>query len=224
MKLKQILVMVLVTLALAGCATSVPQAENFPLSKQKKAMAAQHWGMIAADAVERTRQTLAAKDFARDKPMYVAEKPEATDFDRAFRNYMITGLVNAGMPVSTKKDGAVEITYETQVVRHPEPFDPLVAGYKPGMAAATVSGLWILRNAVTRWSSASAAAGTIAMAGGYDAWRATNPGETGAEVLLTTSIVHEDRYVMRITDAYYIEEGEAMLFEACKGRSRRYCR
>lgn len=224
MKLKHGLVLLAMMVFVAGCATSTPQAENFPMSKQKKANAARHWGMIASDAVTQTRETLAGKEFARDRPLFVAEKADATDFDRAFRNYMITGLVNAGMPVSTKKEGAVEIAYETQVIRHPEPFDPLVAGYKPGVATATVSGLWILRNAVTRWSSASAAAGTIAMAGAYDAWRATSPGETGVEVLLTTSIVHEDRYVMRMTDAYYVEQGAAMLYEACKGRSRRHCR
>ena len=224
MKLKHRIVLLLTMMLIAGCATSIPQAENFPLSKQKKAMAAQHWGMIASDAVMQTREALAGKEFAREKPLYVMQKTDATDFDRAFRNYMITELVNAGMPVSTKKDGAVEIAYETQVIRHPEPFDPLMAGYKPGMATAAVSGLWILRNAVTRWSSSSAAAGTIGMAAGYDAWRASNPGETAVEVLLTTSIVHEDRYVMRITDAYYIEQGAAMLYEACKGRSRRHCR
>lgn len=214
---------ILFAVAAAGCATSIPQAENFPSGKQKKAMAAQHWSMIAADAVEQTKIALGKQSFPKDKPVYVADNT-ATEFDRAFRKYMIAGLIAAGLPVASKKDGAIEIGYETQVIRHASAFDPNSFGYKPGVATAGVSGFWVLRNALQIWSTTTAGVGTVAAAGAYDAYNALNPGETGVELLVATSIVHDDRYVMLNADAYYIEKGEAWLFELCKGKNRRNCR
>lgn len=214
--------MVLALLA-TGCATSIPKAENFPPAKQKKAMAVQHWGVIAGDAVGQTRIALAKQNFPKDKPLFVADNT-ATDFDRAFRKYMIAGLIEAGFAVASKKEGAIEIGYEAQVIRHAAAFDPNQFGYKPGMAAAGTSGFWVLRNALEKWSITSFGVGTVAAAGAYDAYQATNPGETGVELLITTSIVHDDRFVMLNADAYYIEKGEAWLFELCKGKNRRTCR
>lgn len=201
---------------LAGCANQ-PIGERYPMSEQKKVEAVQHWGAIAADAVEQTRIALIGKDFARGKPLYVMED-SSTHFDRAFRNYMITSLVNSGLPVSTEKKGAIEISYETQVVRHGASFDPALFGYKPGMATVGTAGFWILRNA----STTGIAVGTLAGAIGYDAYKATEP--TGVELLITTSIVHDNRYVMRNTDAYYIEKADAYLFEPCRSKSIYGCR
>lgn len=208
----------------AGCATSVPTARNFPPVEQKKSMSVQHWGMIAADAVERTRDAMAQQGIAKERPLYVAEKT-GTEFDRAFRNYMITGLVNAGLPVSARKEDAVEILYETQVIRHASAFDPASAGYKPGTATAGVAGFWVLRDAFRTWPSGSLAGAAIGGAAAFDTYKAFNPGETGVELLVTTSILQSDRYVMRNTDAYYLEKGDAYLFEECDGKFwRRNCK
>jgi len=217
------ILMIFLAAMTAGCATSIPQAQNFAPAKQKKVMAAQHWEAIAADAVEQTRLTLDAPQFADNKPVYVADNTK-TDFDRAFRKYMIAGFIAAGVPVSTKNDGAIEVSYETQVIRHANATNPETLGYKPGMAAAGMTGFWVLRNAIGRWSTGGTAAATIATAGAYDAYKAVNPGETGVELLVSTSVVHADRYAMLKTDAYYIESGEAVLFELCSGKSRRRCR
>lgn len=215
--------MIVLAFLLTGCATAVPQAENFPAAKQKKAMAAQHWGVIATDAVGLTRVALAKKGFDKDKPLYITDNA-TTDFGRAFRKYMIAGLIDAGLPVSTKKEGAIELSYEAQVIRHASSFDPQSLGYKPGMATAGATGFWVLRDALLYGSTSGVALATTATGAGTDYYNATNPGETGVELLLSTSIIHDDRYVMLNANAYYIEKGEAWLFEGCKGKSRRNCR
>lgn len=212
-----------IALLLTSCATSIPQAENFPLSKQEKAMAAQHWGVIAVDAVEQTRQALSKQALAKDKPLYVADNA-TTDFGRAFRKYMIAGLIDAGFVVSAKKEGAIEVGYEAQVIHHASSFDPQAFGYKPGMATTGVAGFWILRDALRYGSTTGTVIATAATAGAYDYFKSTNPGETGVELLISTSIIHDDKYVMLNADAYYIEKGEAWLFEGCKGKNRRQCR
>lgn len=205
----------LALLSLAGCANQ-PVGKPYAISAQKKVAAVHHWGLIAGDAAEQTRLAIQGRDFA-GRPLYVMENT-GTHFDRAFRNYMITSLVNAGLQVSTVKEGAIEISYETQVVRHGASFDPGSFGYKPGFATVGVTGYWILRNA----SSGLLAASTIAGAAGYDVYKATEP--TGVELLITTSIVHGNQYVMRNTDAYYIEKADAYLFEPCRSKSLRGCK
>lgn len=214
---------VLSALLITGCTTAIPQAENFPPTQQKKAMAAQHWGRIAADAVEQTKLALNKHSGIKDKPVYVADNT-ATEFNRAFRKYMIAELIDAGFVVLSKKEGAIEIGYETQVLRHASSFDPQAFGYKPGVATAGVVGFWVLRDALKSFSFSSAGVGTLAAAGAYDVYSAHNPGETGVELLISTSIIHDNRYVMLNADAYYIEKEETMLFEECKGKSRRRCR
>lgn len=217
------LITLITALSLTACATNIPQAENFPSAKQKKAMAIKHWGIIAGDAVAQTRLSLAKQSIAKDKPLFVADNTQ-TDFSRAFRKYMIAGLIDDGFVVSSKKEGAVQIDYEAQVIRHAAAFDPLAFGYKPGMATAGVAGFWVLRDALKSFSFSSAGLSTLALAGAYDGYKATNPGETPVELLISTSIVERERYVMLNADAYYIEQGEAWLFEECKGRNKRLCR
>lgn len=216
----RILPAALASLLAAGCATSIPEARTFPQAEQKKALSVRHWGMIAEDAVARTQQAVARAALPPTRPLFVAERGQ-TEFDRAFRNYMVTGLVEAGVAVAASPQGAVEIQYETQVVRHALR-DPLAAGYQPGTATAGVAGFWVLRDA---FRSGSAAAATIAGAAGLDAYRAHNPGETGVEMLLTVSVVQDGRYVLRSTDSYYIEPGDAHLFQVCDEKFwRRTCR
>lgn len=208
---------IVILAALLGACSNQPVGKWQERSQQMKLNAVQHWGLIAEDAVEQTRLAVSSQESIKNRPLYVTDN-RGTHFDRAFRNYMITGLVNAGMIVSDKKEGAVEISYESQVVRHGASFDPSVFGYKPGMATAGVAGFWVLRNA----STSGLAAGTLAAAAGYDAFKVTEP--TGVELLLTTSIVSQNQYLMRNTDAYYIEKADAYLFEPCKSRSATGCR
>lgn len=176
--------------------------------------------MIAVDAIEQTKLSLAKQAFTKDKTLYVTDNT-TTDFSRAFRKYMIAGLLDAGFVVSAKKEGAIEVSYEAQVIRHASSFDPQAYGYKPGMATAGVTGFWVLRDALRTWSLGIA---SVATAGAYDIYKAKNPGETGVELLISTSIIHNDKYVMLNADAYYIEKDEAWLFEGCKGKNRRQCR
>lgn len=222
MRLLRLLVVFFVFM-MSGCATNIPQAKNFPYSSQKKAMAAQHWGVIATDAVDQTRLALVKQATLVDKPLYVTDSND-TEFGRAFRKYMIAGLIDAGYSVSTIKEGAIEVGYEAQVIRHASSFDPNFFGYKPGMATGGVVGFWVLRDALKYWSKTNLGLGSVAAAAAYDGYQATNPGETGVELLVSTSIVHSNRYVMLNADAYYIEKGEAWLFEGCKGKNKKFCR
>lgn len=215
---------ILLSLAmLSACVTNRPQAENFPQAQQKKLMAAQHWNFVAQDAVDRTRVILAEKGFAHDTPLYILPNTK-TVFNFAFRKYLIANFIKAGAVVSTKKEGALELEFDTQVIKHATSLrDPESFGYKPGMATVGVGGLWVLRDVFEHLNFFNGLA-TVGMAGAYDAYKAKNPGETNVELMVTTQITHRDRYVMLNADAYYIEHAESRLFEPCRGRNRRYCK
>jgi hypothetical protein len=196
-----------------GCAK--PWVEPHPATTQHKLSAAQQWGWIAEDVTEQTRLALLKADYLdTSTPVYVPESTNA-HFDRGFRNYLITSLVKGGFNVATHKEDAIEIQYESQVIRHGASFDPRAMGYQPGVATAGVAGLWVLRNA----SPTSFVAAIVAGSDGYLAVKPTN-----VELLLTTSIVQGNRYLMRNTDAYYIENADAYLFEPCRSKSLRGCR
>jgi len=207
---------------LSACVTNKPQAENFPQSEQKKLMAAQHWDLVSKDAVAQTRFVLANKGFAKDTPLYIVPNTK-TVFNHAFRKYLIANFIKAGAVVSTKKEGALEVEFDTQVIEHANKINPEEHGYKPGTASVGVAGFWVLRDVLEHLNPMNALA-TVGMAGAYDVYKANNPGETNVELLLTTSIVHRDRYVMLNADAYYIEHAESKLFGPCRGRNRKYCK
>ena len=45
--------------ALVGCASPAPVAQNFPLSYQQVARTAHHWDVVAEDVVSQTMQAIA---------------------------------------------------------------------------------------------------------------------------------------------------------------------
>ncbi len=198
-------------LVVSGCAsappspaaseTPPPQPEKHVLATQGKALAAQHWGAIAADIAARTKQTLAANNFLDGRALYVAPS-HTVAFDQAFSNFMITALVEAGLPVSTQQEGTVEIRYETQMIQHKVDFDPRQKGYVPGAPGTVEAGFWVHRNAT---------------ASGVDPERRDERSPhrmwpTSTEMIVTTSIIEMDQFVQRTTDAYYIEQADASLF------------
>ena len=171
--------------------------------RQDKALAAQHWGAIAADVASRTKNTLAIRDFLYGRSLYVVPDSSAA-FDIAFTNFMITALVEAGLPVSSKPDGAVGIRYETQLIQHKVEFDPRKEGYVPGAPENVEANFWVQRHVAVQEP------------------RITPPEErptpthmwpTCVELVVTTSIEDIDQYQQRTTDAYYIENADVELFK-----------
>jgi hypothetical protein len=212
---------VLLTLVfVSGCATSVPNAQNFPISSQKKALMAQHWNFIAEDAATRTLWALGKNGLAKS-PIYVADA-SSFEFDKAFKKYMIAHLIENGASVSTIPEGAIELKYDTQVISHGSAIDYELNGYQPGMAIAGVASYWVLRDVFKSLSHSNRYTGA-ATAGVFDGYKALNPSETSVELIVSTSITQNNRYLMLNADSYYIEKGEEILFEGCKGNRRR-CR
>ena len=194
---------------MSGCASlqGVPSAEPFQDATLKKAKSAQHWNVIANDVVAQT-----AGMNKGGKPLYVSPTDDSA-FSKGFHSFLVSGLVNNGIAVSTKPDGAAKVTYEAQVVRH---IDGRANHFAPGEIAALAGGVYVAREIGTSGASRSAQyAGGAAVVAAADIGLAYAKlyGPTNTEVIVSTSITDGDRYVMRKTDVYYIEDVEGAMFE-----------
>lgn len=198
----------------AGCSqlAGMPSAEPFPDASLRKAKSAEHWNVIAGDVASQTAG-LRNRPELQGKPLYVSPSGDNSDFSRGFQSMLISKLVNGGMNVATRPEGALQVTYEAQVVRH-------LAGqgdYQPGTVAALAGGILVAREiAIGSASSTAKAVGVTAVIAGADLLvaHAKLHSATNTEVIVTTSLIDNNRYLMRKTDVYYVEDAEGVMFEA----------
>lgn len=198
----------------AGCSqlAGMPSAEPFPDASLRKAKSAEHWNVIAGDVASQTAG-LRNRPELQGKPLYVSPSVDNSDFSRGFQSMLISKLVNGGMNVATRPEGALQVTYEAQVVRH-------LAGqgdYQPGTVAALAGGILVAREiAIGSASSTAKAVGVTALIAGADLLvaHAKLHSATNTEVIVTTSLIDNNRYLMRKTDVYYVEDAEGVMFEA----------
>lgn len=196
----------------AGCATSpIPVSENFPLTVQPKVRSAGHWGLLSKDIVAQTLDTL-DRAGAGASPLFVATPENASTFDTAFREFLISELVKAGKVVQGNPTGALQLTYKAQVVRHNSPRPHFVPG-RFTMIAAGLFAAYGLRHEHLD----TQLAGGLALAGIADYVASVDSGgPTATELVLTTTVASGDRYLTRKTDVYYIEEADETLFAALR--------
>lgn len=211
-------------LAVVGCASPVPVAQNASLSSQDVARSARHWDVVADDVVEQTIDTLESEEALQGRPLFVAASTQRTAFNKAFREFLITRLVADGRavdvcrasPPKTKEgfaaEGAqLEVTYDTQLVRHgadlsvydnePRRFTWLAAGV---LAAHQLSEVHL--------STTAGGAAAFAGAAFIDWWRGRSAEATRTEIVVTTTISENNRFVMRRSDIYYVPDDDATLY------------
>jgi len=192
---------------LAACTTSpIPVSENFPLTVQPKVRSAGHWNLLSKDVVTQTLDTLNKVGTVAN--LYVALPPNASTFDIAFREFLITELVKAGRVVQQKPDNAMEVSYQTLVVRHESPRPHFV----PGGFTMLTAGLYAMYGLHLEHMDAKLAGG-LALAATADTIASINSGgPTHTELVLTTTVSMGGRYLARKTDIYYVEEEDTLLF------------
>lgn len=191
-----------------GCASQLPIPATYPISTQRKAKAAHHWDVLADDIALQTQIAAFGKDSViKGQTLYVRELREKTPFNQAFRNFLITRLVNRGLQVSDRPEASVLIDYDTQLIRHASNRYTHI----PGTLTALASGLWVIHDIVE--AGVGAAPGTLGLAAvadwglGYYAGGASH-----TELIVTTSIVTDNQYRLRKSSVYYIEEEDSDLF------------
>lgn len=200
---------------LVGCASPAPVPVNFQLSHQKVARTAHHWDVVADDVVTETLRAIVETPQLQGRGVYIARASD-TAFNNAFREFMITGMVNRGARVSvcrTPEGKAgfspeapdIEITYDVQHVTHRAD----LPRYQPPRWTLLAAGVAVLRNVFLDGHETAGVIGGIAAAE-LGVGHLANAPQT--EIIVTTTIAENNRFVARKSDIYYVPEADAALF------------
>lgn len=211
-------------LLLAACAAPVPVAENFPIMTQHVARTAKHWDVIARDVVEQTSGVIEANPQLRGRPVIVGTDYRTSAFNAAFRNFMTNHLVARGVTVQVcraeqARTGSgfvmegpqLEVQYEIQHVHH----RARLPHYRPGALTALAIGVAVGRGlAVSHFDGMEASMLGIGLAALADVGIGATAHATQSEIIITTTIAEDNRYIFRRSDVYYVPDNDANLFLA----------
>lgn len=195
-----------ILLFLCSCASRMPEPITYEYTQQKKMQASNHWGVLAKDLANKINNQLILTDNI-DRTVFVeqtcgdeatpCQPNETSPFNEAFRDLLITGLYDFGIPTnSIDTPEAVKILYKVQIVRHNA---ERARSLQPGLFTAISSAIVVLRDVPSE---------LIILATGI----ATDIANTSLatlghyEVIITTSIIDKNQYLFRASDIYYIND------------------
>ncbi|MFT5699270.1 MAG: hypothetical protein ACI8ZB_002127 [Desulforhopalus sp.] len=190
----------------ASCSSRIPEPITYPYSQQQKMQASGHWEILAQDLANRINNELILSDNI-EKAVYVkptcgdetspCEANETSTFNEAFRDLLITGLYDYGIPTQSKPNSeAIEVLYKVQVVRHNS---NRIRSLQPGILTTLSTAVLVLRNAPSE---------LILLATGIAADVANSSYTSNGhyEVIITTSMIEREKYLFRASDIYYIND------------------
>jgi hypothetical protein len=170
----------------AGCVAHQPLDPPSTAYGQKAARAVQHWDVMARDVAARLAEKM--RDWPPGAhPLHVVIEGDS-GFNTGFRKLLITHLVDRGIAVSTEP-GPVVLRLDTQLVQH--------------NAGATwlplAHGVSVVRDPYGE------VVGTRLPVQPQDGAR--------AEVLVSSSLEGDARYLARTADVYAIEQADVALYQ-----------
>lgn len=211
--MRQMLLFLLAAVLLNGCRARIPEPASHDFSEQRKMQAAHHWDVLAYDVANRINHELIVGDYL-ETPVYVKQtcgdedepcQPyETSTFDEAFRDLLITELVNIGVPVKQESaEDAITVHYKVQLVYHRA---QRFRSIRPGMITALTAGIEVLRNVPSEVL-------TIATAGVIDLANQYLVMGQHFEVIITTSMIASGKYLHRTSDIYYINDKDSYQYQ-----------
>ncbi len=193
-------------LLITSCSSRMPEPITFPYSQQKKMRASGHWEILAGDLANRINNELILSDNI-ETAVYVkptcgdeitpCKANETSTFNEAFRDLLITSLYDYGIPTRSKSTPeSIEALYKVQVVRHNA---KRTRTMQPGILTTLSTAVAVLRNAPSE---------LILLATGVVADIANTSYTVNGhyEVIITTSMIENGKYLFRASDIYYIND------------------
>ena len=199
--------LMLLACTIQGCAR-IPEPIDYQHSVQRKMQAAYHWEILAKDVATRINNELVKREYF-DTPLYVkptcgdedtpCSQQETSPFNEAFRDLLITDLVNAGIPTKrTPDEKSLIVNYKVQIVRHNATrFRTL----QPGLITSLTAAVLVLRNAPEDLL-------ILAGSGLVDYANQNLVANGKHEVIITTSVTQNGTYLYRGSDIYYINDSD----------------
>ncbi|SDB21135.1 hypothetical protein SAMN05660653_01012 [Desulfonatronum thiosulfatophilum] len=185
--------------------SQIPVPTAYPLRAQQKMQAMHHWEVLADDVAGRVHKSLERHVMERQFPIYVAPSG-TTPFAKSFHSLLITRLVERNIAVTGSFSNAMILSFDLDMVRHGDRFVRTGSGLYKALAPdvfvqraslLTPDGHGALINqALMRSAEADVDAGVYT----------SNLPRT--EVMITSSLLFDDDFLMRDTSIYYINDSE----------------
>lgn len=185
---------------------SAPMPENvsFEDQTQQQIQSSRQWQIVAEDMAEQLAQTIQQNNWTKST-FHVFPQSKATTFTRAFNDFLITSLVNKGVKVTTVKTASRVFNYKIQLVEYNSLRSTMLSeNYKFTSLAA---GVVVARNL----GEILGVDGTL-LAGGVALDAADLNFAPNLEVIITSSIVENNVFVLRKTDIYYANRVDKHLY------------
>lgn len=209
--------MVILFGVLAACSTTdrkiteLPIPTNFKAESMMKLQSVSHWNNIAVDMADGISKKYGSGGGCIPgngcrTPIFVSEPTPKTQFSKAFRNQLVSALVNRGLPLlSEAKPDATMVDIDIQLVSYQRGKGQMDYDRKP---MELVDGVWVIRDiddtAVKTFKTITT-----------QQW---NEGETNRsewfkspfispaiEMLVTISFVKDKHYLARTSNVYYLD-------------------
>lgn len=193
--------------ALILACSRVPIASNHVMSFQQKAKSAHHWDALADDIATQISNAVGVREITVKNRFNIAPPDNESPFNKAFNGFLINGLVNHGIMVTKDDTDTSVLSFDIQLIKH----NSSRFTHKPGSFSLIAGGLWVMRDAIDQMPFAVPEFVFPALA--MEAAMIADAGpQTHIELVVTSSIYENDRYVYRRSDIYYIETEDADLF------------
>ncbi len=187
----------LLLLGIAGCASQIPVAGTYESTTQPKMQAAEHWNVLAADVADVVEDSFLERDDLEGIPLFVPPPGERA-FSQVFYRLLLSQLVSRGIQVSVQEEDTLTLDYRVLTVKHSERFQ------RPPMGTFTALPLGIIASRALNMDgllNAALAAGVVAdVAVGNWGMYSKN------EVIISTSLTYNNRYVSHQSSIYYIND------------------
>jgi hypothetical protein len=185
--------------------SQVPVPTAYPLKTQPKMQAVHHWEVLAGDVAQRVHEALERRILERQFPVHVAPSG-TTPFAKSFHALLITKLVERNISVSSGFTNAMVLSFDIEMVRHGN----RVLRTGKGIYKALAPDVFVQRSSLLTpdghgvlVNQAMLEAAEVNVDSGaytHDLPR--------MEVLITSSLVFEEHFLMRDSSIYYINDSE----------------
>jgi hypothetical protein len=187
----------------AGCTSlDVPQTVSHAQATQRKAQAVQHWDVLADDVARRIHEKIVHWP-AGEHPIHVTVVGDS-GFGQGFKALLLTRLIDRGVTLALEPSNVL-LKVDVQTVQHPS------SGYVALAGTYVAQGVTVVRDRPMYNPGAADGdadhAGVLVAAQTQQKW-----GTQRTEVLVTSSLESQGRYLARTADTYYIEPQDAVLY------------
>ena len=205
---------------LTSCTGRIPEPTGYPYTQQQKMQSSHHWEVLAKDLANRINNELIISDNI-ESTVFVKQtcgdesKPcepyQTSSFNEAFRDLLITNLVDYGIPTrNVLEEDSIEIQYKVQIVYHNT---RRIRTLQPGILTAISAAIVVLRNApaelliLTTGVMLDFANAGLTQSGHY-------------EIIITTSMLSHSKYLFRASDIYYINDEDFYHYQDTTGQTK----